>query len=73
MRIYRVCYGSIDEGQLGYSFTAEKGLAQAQAREFLKDSLGDGSAEVEELDIPLTRAGILRALNWLAGHAENGP
>ena len=74
MRFYKVEFYCEGEGPLGYEFCASKRDAQRMLRERGGSDLAPGESEsIRAIDIEPTKAGILHALNRLAGHANNGP
>lgn len=68
MRFYQVEIVSEQYGHLGSVFSTSKRDAERALREH---GGGDGD-QIIPIDIEPTKAGILRALNRLAAHPNNG-
>ena len=67
MKFYRVHFVNHAEmGSQGYEFFTSKRAAEKKAREY------GPTAEVEEIQVTPTRAGILDALNRYGSHPDNG-
>ena len=61
------------DGSLGYSYYSSRRDAKQAEREFL-ETCADEEPRVEwhEIDVPLTKDGVLRALNTYGSHPDNG-
>ena len=73
MKFYRV-HTYADAGQsTGYEFFTSKAEAKKAVREWTEGiALETDTAEIDVVEIEPTKAGILRALNLYAVHADNG-
>lgn len=71
MRFYRVHLYDGADGSAGYKFFTVQADAKREARQWDRDRDNDAT-EVEALEIEPTKAGILDALNFYAGHPNNG-
>jgi hypothetical protein len=71
MKIYRVHIVSLSNGSLGYRYATNK---RHVARIKQEDETGDGdvTCEVEEIEVTLTKDGILGALRRYGSHPDNG-
>ena len=70
MRIYQVHFSRIDSlngKSAGYSYHVNKREAKRAAK---GDDVSKG--EILEIDVEISKSGILHALNVYAGHADNG-
>lgn len=70
MKIYRVSYWTIDEEDYennGFTFHSNK----ADAQRALSQAEERGNC-IEEFDFPITKQGMLDALEKLAKHPDNG-
>ncbi len=74
MRFYRLHWTTEGGNSGGFDYFTRKDDAEREARAFMRQHGGeDGEeADVDAIDIVPTRDGILRALKWLASHADNG-
>lgn len=80
MKFYRVSYSTEGGNSGGFSWHTNRRAALAAARadydqdpdEYDHHSPTRGSDRIEVIEIAPTRRGILRALNALAGHPDNG-
>lgn len=74
MKIYRVHSHTENGISAGYSFHSSLKDAKHAAREAweTRDSDSETPPEIEVLEVEISKAGILRALNMYASHAENG-
>lgn len=68
MRIYRNSYADQDGEHKGYSFHLSAARARAEAQRVAPD----WSTERDSIDIAPGRAALVRALNDLAAHPDNG-
>jgi hypothetical protein len=71
MKFYQVCKTTEAGNSAGCWFFTSKSAAEKAARDFRHDN-PDEFANVCEIAIELTRAGILAALNRHASHPDNG-
>lgn len=73
MRLYRVHLYSAVEGSMGYEWVTNKRAAELRAAEFVKDQEGRApEPEVETVEFPLTKRGVLFLLRVYAAHEQNG-
>lgn len=74
MKFYRVTLYETADGHRGFDWFRSKQFAERRAdgwRRIHHDDEG-ASATIEEISIPLTKAGILDALTRYASHPDNG-
>jgi len=73
MKFYRLHRYAVGDGSHGYQFYTSRADAERSAKEWQsRADLSEPSGEVDEIEITPTKAGILRALNTYATHANNG-
>lgn len=73
MRLYRVTYSHEGGTSKGYGWFSSYRVARAAVAEFRRATQHeDGDASVEPVEIPLTKAGVLAALNFWATYPDNG-
>lgn len=78
MKIYQNTYTSLGGSSCGFSYHNCKRTALKEARSAIKRSKGNcsddkiGEVSTKCLIIPATKEGMLRALNSLASHNDNG-
>lgn len=69
MKIYRVSLDDLrGDGHRGYEYCPSKGAANKTIRAVAETC----QCEIEIIDVPLTKAGVLNALNQYGGHPNNG-
>jgi hypothetical protein len=74
VKLYRVAYFIEGGNSHGFTWhTSKKEVAQSTAQ-YAKDFADEGCElfEVEEVEVELTKAGVLRALRVYASHPDNG-
>jgi len=72
MTIYQVGVLTPD-GQQGYKYFSNQAEAKRQAAEWIKEhDVEPGDITVRTYQYPLTKTGMLDALNHLASHPDNG-
>ncbi len=67
MRVYQVHLLKADNGSRGYSYHVNKRDALRSSKKY-----GKPYGEINEIDVEISKPGILHALNTYAGHADNG-
>lgn len=67
MRLYKVTF-STPSGNNGFVYTTSKREADRRAKEYEHLMAPIGTAEVKTILVPLSREGVLRALNLHGGH-----
>lgn len=68
MQVWRVSYTDKTGKSLGFDFFGGEFVANAAVK---KAKSSKRLAKVQSYDVPLTRKGILDALNQFGGHADN--
>lgn len=69
MRVYRISFTHRDDSSHGgYKFASSR----SEARRMAAINPDDHETEIDTIEVALTKAGILRALNIHAGHPDNG-
>lgn len=71
MKLYRVDLRQSDGESHGFQYFSNKVDAQRAVRTWA-DNEPPGKAEIEEINVEPTRAGILTALSLYGSHADNG-
>lgn len=64
MKLYKVEYYGAADGHQGFEWYQSKEMAEVKAR--------DGGGEIEEVEIKLTKRGVLGLLRVHAVHPDNG-
>lgn len=77
MKVYRVHFRDEEDMSLGFEFFSSKEAAERRQREHAKQETAGGSAEVpwsecEAIEFKPTRQGILKLLEHVAHHPDNG-
>ena len=72
MKLYRVSLYSTEYGHRGYVWHPSAWKANEDARNYIANDPADHKATVVRVEVPIDKAGLLRALNRLAGHPDNG-
>lgn len=72
MKIYRVSKYCGQEGHQGYEYHSNKKDAEKSQKEFNSWYPNDVLEGVEEFNYPITKKGMLEALNFFGSHANNG-
>ena len=71
MRIYQNHYRDPMHESHGYSYHTSKADAQRAARKNVREDPGS-EVQTEVMEFPISKAGLLRALNRCGTHPDNG-
>ncbi len=71
MKLYRVHIASRRDGSLGFSYATNKRHVATIKQEDETDD-GDVTCDVEEIEVALTKVGVLAALRRYGSHPDNG-
>ena len=71
MKLYRVSYKSKTDGHTGYTWHTSEQAAKSSAYQFRKGD-SDKNSKVETVEFEPNRAGILKLLDKVATHPDNG-
>ena len=69
MKIYRVSYRDVFDEHQGYDYFANKADAKKADASNKENGMRD---DIEEIEISLTKKGVLSLLKQWASHADNG-
>lgn len=75
IRVYRLSCSTFSDNHRGYTFHATAAEAQKVGDDWMRDMKGyddEPAVKIELCSIEMTPEGILRALNQLASHPDNG-
>jgi hypothetical protein len=81
MKIYRFHFYEGNDGSTGFGYYTSRGAAEAAARAWVKQCQQDDdrasammgiNSEIEEIDVVLTKKGVIELLESWAAHPSNG-
>lgn len=72
MKIYRVHYQSKEDSSMGYNFWTTRKNANNDLKEHIEQDPSDHFGEVDIVEFPYSKTGILEAMYIVGCHPNNG-